>query len=87
MQRNIRTTTLSNSEPSQYNGAQGIIGGTPGDQLTILIDDESLEHERYGYCLHGIATGGIYYETEDVFGFANETDAEAAGRDAYNQER
>lgn len=83
MQRNLRTITLTDSEPSQYNGAQGVIGGTPGDQLTIMIDDELSDGEQYGYCLHGVASGGAYYEGDDVFGFGAEPEAEAAGRSAY----
>lgn len=86
MQRNLRTITLTDSEPSQYTGPVGIQGGTPGDQLTVMVDDELATGEQFGYCLHGIAAGGDYYEADDVFGYASEAEAEAAGRDAYAAE-
>lgn len=86
MQQIIRTITLSEREPSIVKSAGSAYAGTYGDQLSILFDDELPHGEQYGYCLHGVASGtdtGLgYYESDDIFGFASEEEAEAAGREA-----
>jgi hypothetical protein len=76
--KNIKTITLSETEPSQVSCSPSGSAWTAGDQVTIFETDDS-----FGYCFHGIGKTGLYYEGDDITGFSTADEAEADARTYY----
>lgn len=80
MSKDIKTVLLSKNAPRQ--GMNSGSGYTVGCCATIFQNDDG----GFGYCYHGVESGGNYFESDNVGEFDSIEEAEEDARDNYEGE-